>query len=94
MRTHTPAEQACFDALVEHNTSRTPGDAPYPACLWPIAEAATKAVHDADLAELQRLREISHQAAQKLPPAKRCQHTSSHRNQVGEPICDDCGWMP
>lgn len=91
MSTHTAAEQACFDALVAHNTPMDrDGGHTYPSCLWPIAEAAVKAVRDADEAELERHR----QAAQKLPPAKRCQHTSSHRNQDGEPVCDDCGWMP
>lgn len=47
MSTHSAAEQACFDALVEHNTpmDRDSGDT-YPSCLWPIAEAATRAVLD------------------------------------------------
>ena len=47
MTDHTAAEQACFDALVEHNKPITRDDLPYPSCLWPIAEAATKAVLDA-----------------------------------------------
>lgn len=48
MTEHTAAEQACFDALVEHNKpmDRDRGDT-YPSCLWPIAEAATRAVLDA-----------------------------------------------
>ena len=40
---HTPAEQACFNALVAANGPK-PEDIPYPACLMPIAEAATAAV--------------------------------------------------
>lgn len=47
MSTHTPAEQACFDALVAHNTPMDPDHDIYPSCLWPIAEAATAAVLDA-----------------------------------------------
>lgn len=44
MTDHTPAEQACFAALVTHNGPVTSDDPPYPACLWPLAVAAARAV--------------------------------------------------
>lgn len=40
----TPAEQACYDTLVALNGPRTQDYPPYPACLLPLAKAATAAV--------------------------------------------------
>lgn len=44
------------------------------------------------LAELERLREIAREHA--ATHCRKCSHAYYSTNQDGEPVCDDCGWMP
>lgn len=50
--------------------------------------AATPEQH----AELERQREIAREYANTHCP--KCNHPHTYTNQDGEPVCDDCGWMP
>lgn len=87
MSTHTAAEQACFDALVEHNGPMDRDEAnTYPSVLWPIAEAATKAV--LDTIREQRAAAVE-DSADKCP---KCYYPSKHGQPDGELYCDNCGW--